>query len=251
MQMSDANGAVNGKPGFFTRGRTPYILAVGLYLLFVLIHTIYVHNDYEKAAAGQSNVEAAKQDEVVHVFAVPGLEDRLIAEYGDKLGAAGIVGLEAAIRRNELGVVTLEDYTIKIADQGEPSFSLSMGLLICKNGGQFEIGSYIPNRVPVSPIEQVCSDFPTPLVKTGMHISLRKVEGIWFASATDVNQRLETIAANGVKPDDVLLIDAIYDDLKNLVDEALIRVGQYREIQKEWAGYVPANNRDVTQQGDK
>lgn len=240
MQMTDATDSVGVKTGFFTRGRTPYILAVGLYLIFAIIHTIYVHNDYEEATADQAAVEAAKQDEVVHVFAVPGLEDRLIAEYGDKLGAAGIVGLEAAIRRNELGVVTLEDYTIKIADQGEPSFSLSMGLLICKNGGQFEIGSYIPNRVPVSPIEQVCSDFPTPLVKTGMYIWLRKVEGMWFAFSTDVNQRLETIAANGVRPDDVFLLDAIYADLKNLVDVALIRVGQYGEIQKEWAGYVSA-----------
>lgn len=249
--MSDVNDSVGVKTGFFTRRRAPYIIALVFYILFSLSYTIYVHNDYERVAAVQANVEATKQDGLIAFFAVPGLENRIISEYGDKLGAAGIVGLEAAIRRNEVGGATLEDYTITIADQGEPPFSLSMGLLTCNNGGQFKVGSSTPNRVQISPIEQVCPYFPVPLVKTGMHISLRKVEGMWFASATDVNQRLETIAANGVKPDDVLLLDAIYDDLKNLVDVALIRVGQYREIQKEWAGYVPANNRDVTQQGDK
>lgn len=249
--MTDANDAVGVKTGFFTRGRTPYILAVGLYLIFAVIHTIYVHNAYEEAAAGQTNVEAAEQDEVVHVFAVPGLEDRIISEYGDKLGAAGIVRLEPIVRRNGFGEATLEDYTITVADQSEPSFSLSMGLLTCKNGGQFKVGSSTPNHVQVSPIEKVCPSSPTPLVKTGVHIWLRKVEGMWFAFATDLNQRLGTIAANGVKPDDVLLIDAIYADLKNLVDVALLRVERYKELQKEWAGYVPAINRDVTQQGDK
>lgn len=176
---------------------------------------------------------------------LPSVAKRVADVHGDALDEAGIVGIEPIYYKGGFSDGSLKDYRVLVAG-AERVESIGLGVLFCTPSRYNENSPYVMYTVPTAPVDGRCPQDPKSLVRSDTHVSMAKIAGAWTVQVAEQVSAFVEVTSEDAEPSaDAIAdserlesLDESYQDAKNLIELALIKIGEYKARKADWATYL-------------